>query len=86
MEPFPAPFNSDDNFPSVDGVWMFDDPQEPVAVFHSSTPDRKCFLFECRRVSDGALRSRFEIAGGPDPNGDGIWDGEMRVMGLSGCP
>jgi len=86
MEPFPTQFNNKDNFPTVDGVWMFDDPREPVAVFHCSTPDRKRFLFECRRVSDGTLRSGFEIAGGPDHDGNGVWDGNIRIMGVIRVP
>jgi len=86
MEPYPMEFNGEDNPSGVDGVWTFHQGGEPEAVFHAFSPNRFRLLVERHRVRDGKLTARFELDTGPDLNGDGVWDGEVRVAGLLNVP
>jgi len=86
MEPYPEIINGEGITSRVDGVWTFKQGGEPEAVFHALDPNRFRLLVERRRVRDGILTARFELETGPDRNGDGAWDGDVRVAGVVDVP
>lgn len=86
MDPYPGLFKGEDCKSTVDGVWTFGQHGEPEAVFHVFDPSRFRLLVERHRVRDGELTARFELATGPDRNGDGVWDGDVRVAGVVDVP
>ncbi len=82
QDPLPVDFNHENSRMSVEGVWTFADSLGPEVVFRSSTEDRFRWLIQRRRAVDGKLIASFELKGGEDHRPDGIWDGDIKVLGV----
>jgi len=86
QEPLPVEFAGEDCSSGVEGVWYFDDPEQPESLVKVISPDRSRWYFERRRLVDGQLMGHFIVAGGQDLRGDGDWDGNFKALGVVQVP
>lgn len=71
---------------SLDGIFDVEGEGGLELLLMASTADRREWMLQRRRVEDGAVVASYEIAGGEDRDGDGIWDGSYKTIGVIDVP
>lgn len=65
---------------SLDGIWAVTDPGRRELVLTARTEDGLHWRIERRDIQSGELITFYEREGGKDLDGDGRWDGFMKVV------